>query len=103
MPLKNKTKFRNWTQADPANNLLGPSRDQVEILTVCKREQAIPDLLTMVGRTGRTKFHTDLLNPLLGQGLVEMTIPDKPKSSKQRYRITEKGHRCLTNLGARKF
>ena len=27
----------------------------------------------------------------VGAGLVEMTIPDKPKSSKQRYRLTALG------------
>jgi len=41
-------------------------------LTACDIEQAIPDLLTLVGRTDRTKFRKDLLNPLLEDGLVEM-------------------------------
>jgi ATP-dependent DNA helicase RecG len=27
----------------------------------------------------------------LEQGLLAMTIPDKPRSSKQRYRLTERG------------
>jgi DNA-binding PadR family transcriptional regulator len=27
-----------------------------------------------------------------------MTIPDKPRSSKQRYRLTEKGHQLLALL-----
>jgi ATP-dependent DNA helicase RecG len=31
------------------------------------------------------------LLPALAEGLVEMTRPDKPRSSKQRYRLTEKG------------
>jgi hypothetical protein len=32
-----------------------------------------------------------VLNPLLAEGLIEMTIPDKPRSSKQEYRLTAKG------------
>ena len=36
-----------------------------------------------------------VLKPLLDSGLLEMTIPDKPRSSKQRYRLTEKGSRYL--------
>jgi ATP-dependent DNA helicase RecG len=42
-----------------------------------------------------TKFRDQVLNPLLEEGLVEMTIPDKPRSSKQRYRLTDKGRRVL--------
>jgi len=33
---------------------------------------------------------------LLGQGLIEMTIPDKPQSRLQRYRLTEAGRRLKT-------
>ena len=96
-------------QRDHVGTKLGPSRDQVgtklalsrhqvNILSLCKTKQGITDLLTLVGRTNRTKFRTDLLNPLLEEGLVEMTIPDKPQSSKQRYRITEKGLSVLNTL-----
>jgi len=69
----------SWHQVGTKSAL---SRHQVQILATCKIEQAVPDLLNLVGRTDRTKFRTDLLNPLLEEGLVEMTIPDKPKSSK---------------------
>jgi predicted transcriptional regulator len=27
--------------------------------------------------------------------LIEMTIPDKPRSSKQKYRLTEKGSKAI--------
>jgi len=41
-------------------------------------------------------FRKAYLLPALKEGLIEMTIPDKPRSSKQKYRITEKGRRLLT-------
>jgi ATP-dependent DNA helicase RecG len=44
-----------------------------------------------VGRSNRSKFREAVLSPLLELELVAMTIPDKPNSSKQRYRLTEKG------------
>jgi len=36
-------------------------------------------------------FRDNYLTPALEAGLVEMTIPGKPKSSRQKYRLTEKG------------
>ena len=73
----------------------GLSRDQVEILHNCLSEKAISDLMTVVGRSNRTKFRNQVLRPLLDAGLVEMTIPDKPTSSKQKYRLTEMGKQIL--------
>ncbi len=51
----------------------------------------------MSGRSNRTKFRDQVLSPLLEAGLVEMTIPDKPTSSKQRYRITEQGKQWMAS------
>lgn len=70
---------------------LGLSQDQVDIIHNCLNEKAITELMALVGRTNRTKFRDQVLKPLLEMGLIEMTIPDKPTSSNQRYRATAKG------------
>ena len=41
-------------------------------------------------------FRNAYLTPALEAGLVEMTLPDKPRSSKQRYRLTDTGRHWLT-------
>ncbi len=43
----------------------------------------------------RQHFRKRYLEPLLAAGWIEMTIPDKPRSSKQKYRTTERGLEML--------
>ena len=44
-------------------------------------------------------FREAYLIPALNTGLIEMTLPNKPRSSKQRYRLTAKGKDFLAKLG----
>ena len=44
-------------------------------------------------------FRKAYLLPALESGLLERTIPDKPQSSKQRYRLTAKGDEWLRQQG----
>jgi hypothetical protein len=39
----------------------------------------------------RDYFRTDYLNPAISNGYIELTIPDKPNSQNQKYRLTAKG------------
>ena len=86
----------------------GPSGDQVRtksdlsenqmlVLNVAADPQPIHALMEHSNRTNRTKFRNQVLRPLLDAGLVAMTIPDKPRSSQQRYRTTEAGEKILTS------
>jgi len=51
--------------------------------------------MVVTGRSDRTKFRNQVLNPLMDAGLMEITLPDKPRSPKQRYRITPLGREIL--------
>ncbi|MFC1462308.1 ATP-binding protein [Verrucomicrobiota bacterium] len=75
---------------------LALSRHQVDILRKCRSDSALVDLMSLTGRSDRTKFRHQVLKPILEAGLIEMTIPDKPRSSKQKYRLTDKGRRALS-------
>ena len=55
--------------------------------------------MELAERSDRTKFRHQVLNPLLNSRLIEMTIPDKPRSSKQQYRITPAGRAVLDARG----
>ena len=45
-------------------------------------------------------FRDAYLKPAIEAGMVEMTLPDKPQSRLQRYRLTEKGKRMKVALAA---
>lgn len=83
---------------DQVGTKLGLSLDQMKLLTNFEGPHSITELMEWVGRTNRTKFREEILNPLLETRLVEMTIPDKPRSSKQKYRLTEKGRVLQSQL-----
>jgi len=74
---------------------LGLSETQVLVMRNLLTDKRLSDLLVATGRSNRTKFRDQVLRPLLEAGLVEMTVPDKPRSSKQRYRLTEKGQQFV--------
>ena len=74
------------------------SQHQVNILRKCLIETGIIELMAITGRTDRTKFRHQVLNPLIAARLLEMSIPNKPTSSKQKYRLTDEGEKLLEKL-----
>ena len=56
------------------------------------------DLQVAAGLKDRGHFLKTHLEPLLLAGWIERTIPDKPRSSKQKYRLTPAGAHFLTNV-----
>jgi predicted transcriptional regulator len=53
------------------------------------------------GLRNREHFVNEHLNPLAGAGLIEMAIPDEPRRSRQRYRLTAKGRQFVKTGKAR--
>jgi ATP-dependent DNA helicase RecG len=70
---------------------------QVKVLEMADVPRALAELMGPSGRTDRTKFRDHVVAPLLETGLLAMTIPDKPRSSRQQYRTTEAGRVALAN------
>jgi len=53
-------------------------------------EKSAGELRNMLGLKHRQTFRENYLHPALEQGLIELTIPDKPNSRLQKYRMVEK-------------
>lgn len=87
-----------FTLKDQAGTKQGLSRDQAIVLRKCLTSQSIKPLQESVGRSNRTKFRDQVLMPLITEELVEMTLPEKPTSPKQEYRITDKGRAVLNTM-----
>ena len=68
-----------------------PSDIFIPLLEIARNPAPIEVLMKVPEQTNRTRFRKTILRPLLDAGFIEMTIPDKPRSSKQKYRLTEKG------------
>jgi hypothetical protein len=71
-------------------NIENISSDQVNILKKCNTENTAAELIKILKRTNKTKFKQIILDPLINCGFFELTVPDKPKSPKQKYRFTGK-------------
>ncbi|MCF6319822.1 MAG: putative DNA binding domain-containing protein [Proteobacteria bacterium] len=69
-----------------------------KLILNCKGEQTRNQLQQILGLKESEHFRKAYIKPAIEQGLLEMTIPDKPNSSKQKYRLTEKGIDVQYNL-----
>jgi ATP-dependent DNA helicase RecG len=72
------------------------SPEQVLLLEAAREPRSREELQQVAGIRHRQHFLLEYLRPLLDAGLLEPTIPDKPRSSKQRYRLTGAGRAYLT-------
>ena len=57
------------------------------------------DLRAALRLSDEKHFRTQYLLPAMRAGLIEMTIPDKPRSRLQRYRLTAAGLACVRRVG----
>jgi len=71
---------------------------EVRLARVLVGEMARQQLQSALGLKDDEHFRRAYLLPALEAGLVEMTVPDKPRSSRQKYRLTAKGRALLASI-----
>ena len=70
-----------------------------ELLAAIRNEMGREALQSALHLSDRKSFRERYLKPALDDGLIEMTIPDKPNSRLQKYRLTDKGRQWLAQQG----
>jgi hypothetical protein len=65
------------------------------LLQVIQGEMTREALQKALDLQDRKSFRERYLKPSLAEELIEMTIPDKPNSRLQQYRLTDKGQQWL--------
>lgn len=78
----------------------GPVGEQARLLRALSEEMSAPELLQTLHLKDRKHLREALLRPALREGLIEMTLPDKPRSRRQRYRLTDTGRARLERSAA---
>ncbi len=77
----------------------GESKMSVQVLSSLKEETLSKSEIAKrlgkskprLGKSKPTRYLNEMMARLVREGYVEYTIPDKPKSRLQQYRLTEKG------------
>lgn len=79
------------TEQDTVQGTVQPSVQVIRLLECLNnKEYSTIELMQLLGLKHRPTFRNNYLLPALKAGLIEMTIPETPNSSKQKYRRTGK-------------
>jgi hypothetical protein len=81
-----------------AGQVAGQVTEEVRrVVLVLRGEQSRKHLQDGLFLKGRANFEERYLKPAIEAGLVEPTVPDKPNSRLQKYRLTAKGRAVLAS------
>ena len=84
-------------QADGKNAITPEVTPEVlRLLSVTAGAMSRREIQAKLTLTDEKHFRQSYLQPAIAQGLLEMTIPDKPRSRLQQYRLTEQGRTIIT-------
>jgi ribosomal protein S8 len=86
---------------------IGQTTDQVtdqvnelikRLILITVQAYSRQELMNILQLKHNPNFRDNYLNPVMVAGFIEMTIPDKPNSTNQKYRLTKKGQLEKTKL-----
>ena len=93
-PYKSTVQVSHTSHA--VNVATAESRVGLVLSLLAKGELSLRELMQAVGLRNRPNFYSLYILPAFEMGCVEYTIPDRPKSRLQKYRLTDKGRAALS-------
>ena len=99
--LKNKEKGQDTPQDtvhETIHETIHVTEHVERLISILTGEMNRPQLQDILGISNRSHFVEAYLGPALKAGLIEMTLPDKPQSRRQRYRRTASGEALAVRL-----
>ena len=83
--------------------MIFPAYEQVteqvtELVMALENEMDRQEIQNKLGLSHRENFRSNYIKPALEQRYIEMTIPDKPNSRLQKYRLTMLGKQLKSKL-----
>jgi len=81
----------------PKIDLIDVTPEVLRMLAVITGEMSRGEIMAQLGLKDEKHFREHYQQTGIGSGVIEMTIPDKPQSSKQRYRLTKHGRAVLAD------
>jgi predicted HTH transcriptional regulator len=84
------------------DNATGQATEQAteqaeKLLIYCKKPRSREEMQNFLGLKHREHFRAEILKPLLEEGLLELTLPEKPKSPKQKYVAVDSSQLSIDN------
>ena len=61
------------------------------VLLTVQQEVSLEQLMFRLNQTNKSRFRKSFIKPLMGMSWIKYVVADKPKSSKQKYIITDQG------------
>ncbi len=95
--LDKNLKSKATPQATPqvVLNFVESSPQIIKILEFCLVPKLRNEIQLLIGLTDRKYFSKKYINPLIILNLIEMTMPEKPQSPKQKYKTTLLGEQII--------
>ena len=74
------------------------SKMAVQILkNLLKSDLSKLEIALTLGKSKPTRYLNDLMRELINKEYVKYTVPDKPSSRNQKYRLTDKGRKLISD------